>query len=141
MNGVEWKDLQRKWLHERRDVYSTEETRNPITPVSSITSRYIITPTTIVDGLYHFDTNDTDTLILKRNTTYIFDQSDPSNHGHALCISRHPAKGQVQDIGLQGNPGSPGALLSIYIGDARPTNLFYYDSMHRGRSGKIELSG
>jgi hypothetical protein len=93
-----------------------------------------------MDGIYNFDSRDATPLVLRRNTTYIFDQSDSSNHGHALCISRHPTKGQVRDIGLQGNPGSPGALLSIYIGDGRPVDLFYYDSMHRGRSGSIQLS-
>ena len=143
MNGVGWKDLQKKWQHERQELFPAHlpvQSQKDSPPALLDKDLYIILYTTIVDGMYNFDSQEANPLVLRRNTTYIFDQSDSSNHGHALCISRHPAKGQVRDIGLQGNPGSPGALLSIYIGDGRPTDLFYYDAMHSGRSGSIQLS-
>lgn len=157
---MKWKDKQKEWQEERQQVFEAftgasfrapheppqrqyratqtrEVTSIPSTQTTEPTHDYHLFQVRVQDGRYHFGDAATEPLTLYRNTTYLFDQSHPSNKGHLLCISRHPSRGQVRDMGSQGDAGSPGALLTLYIGDGRPKQLYYYDVRNRGLSGDI----
>ena len=101
--------------------------------VESIT--YVVTVVN-VDGVNVFQLNGTNNLIItmKRNSTYIFDQSDSSNSGHPFAIKSDA--GGAQSTTVSGTAGASGATVTYQPAyPSAPNDLRYYCTVHGNAMG------
>ena len=140
-----WDEKQRRWQEERtlhfQDGGPINNNTGHHTHQEKTKVDYQLCNVTIKDNQLFFSgfPENKDCLDLVLNTTYIFDVSHPSNYGHQFVISRVPASGKVKDLTYQGIAGTPGGFVSIYIGEGRPTSLYYYDEKLKGCGGQINI--
>jgi hypothetical protein len=138
-----WRDRQKKWQKEREVQFNptSDIEKVQVAPPQDnfVFPEHHLVRVKIINSQYIFDNLGEGTINLKRQTNYIFDLSHPSNRDHQLIISRNPSSGSVRDLGIQGKPGSLGSLISIFIGNGRPEELFYYCTVRKGMGGRINL--
>lgn len=142
---VNWLKLQKKSYNDRNgrfndnlDTQNKEYSdKNNENNDYKYISSYVVSPIIINESQIRFVDYNNNVPILLRNNTYIFDLEHPSNRNHNIIISRNPDSGIVKDLIFQGIPGFPGSYLSLYIGEMRPSILYYYDKYNKGFGGKI----
>ena len=142
---VNWLDLQKKSYNSRNSVFNDNsdtqhnkyDNKYKYKQNYKYVSSYIVSPIIIIENQIQFIDYDGNIPILLRNNTYIFDLEHPSNRNHKIIISRNPEGGIVKDLIFQGIPGYPGSYLSLYVGEMRPSTLYYYDEYNKGFGGKI----
>ena len=84
-------------------------------------------------------------LNLKEGTTYIFDQSDPSNYGHQIAFSSTEDGYHGQSFNSMlggmpyGNAGEPGGYTELFV-TAEDPNIFYFCEAHPGMGSDAQIS-
>jgi len=104
-------------------------------PNDTETITYIVK---VVDdgGTNVFEINGTNNLVItmKRNSTYIFDQSDSSNSGHPFAIKSDAGGAQTTTVsGTAGNAGATVTYQPAY--PSAPNDLRYYCTIHGNAMG------
>ena len=101
---------------------------------------------TTVGGNFVVDGVSQKNIKLRRNKTYVFDQSDATNDTHPLRFSTttdgtHTGGGGEYTVGVtpSGTPGTAGAKVTITTAVNAPLTLYYYCSAHSGMGGTINM--
>lgn len=162
-----WSQRQKKWKRERQQQFNRTTTvdslelepshpppvnnlsENDPVPTSTHNYQHIISQphhdsisvlrVRVNNRQFYFSGFPSGEITLLRGQSYIIDVSHPSNKTHQLVISRTTTQGVVNGIVSIGRPGNPGSFLALFIGNSRPSKLYYYCAQHRGMSGSIIL--
>eukprot|EP00392_Amoebophrya_sp_AT5.2_P019563 g20465.t1 len=86
------------------------------------------------DYCLHVDINIPDDV--QTGSTYVFDQSDPSNANHPLGF-KHAGSVYTQGVEASGVVGNAGAVLTFTVPVDAPDSLDYYCKFHPGMSGGV----
>lgn len=78
-------------------------------------------------------------LSMTRGSTYVFDQSDPSNVNHPLLV-RISTNIPAANVVRVGTPGSTGAQTTITVADDAPDEMTYYCEYHEGMGTTITVN-
>ena len=147
---------QQQWLTDRQAIFSENNTlTNYINNISSeiidynqnniqnnvqTQNQYRIINISIYDNRYIFNNIPNNRLKLDKGYIYLFNLNDVSNLNYQLVVSRNAGNGQIQNSTYLGTPGTMGSLFTFYVGEHRPSILYYYDKFHKGMGGKIYIN-
>jgi len=106
---------------------------------------YTITVQATVDGNKYFvDGVQQDSLTIEAGQSYIFDQSDASNAGHPLALSRTDngthggGVSYTNGVVVTGTAGTD-RVLTFTAPNNAPATLYYYCQVHSGMGGSITV--
>lgn len=106
---------------------------------------YTITVQSTVDGNKYFvDGVQQDSLTLEAGQAYVFDQSDASNTGHPLALSRTDngthggGVAYTNGVIVTGTAGTD-RVLTFTAPNNAPSSLYYYCQVHSGMGGSITV--
>jgi len=97
-------------------------------------------------NIFYIDNEPQAVLQLRRNQTFILDQSDPSNAGHPFrfsTTSNGTHNGGVQytvGVTTNGTPGTPNSYTQIVVADSAPSLLYYYCAVHANMGGSAVVA-
>ena len=114
------------------------ESSNPVTyGVTAPTGTTTHTVTVGDNGGNKFKIDDAFNPVLSfvRGSTYIFDQADATNTGHAIQISETAAGGNTSYATAVGTPGTAGASTTVVVPYNAPDTLYYNCTAHGAGMG------
>ena len=111
-------------------------------PTPPPTTTFNVTVVNTGSNVFSINGVNQDTLQLTIGSTYVFDQSDPSNSGHPLLIYLDAGKtGSYTDgVTQEGIPGSAGARTTFTVPTDAPAQLYYQCQVHGGMGGLPEVA-
>lgn len=106
-----------------------------LSPIAETQVTYTVTVPGGTSGGFYLNGVQRFSPVLRRGTTYRFDQSDPSNSGHPLRFSIDNLTtftGYGTEISLVGTAGSAGSYTQITVTGLHPTAMLYVCANHSG---------
>ena len=123
-------------------ISSFTQTSSASVITAAYTTYTVTVQSTYSGNKYFINGSEAPTLSLTEGQTYRFDQSDSSNSGHPLRLSKtangtHGGGSEyTTGVTTNGTPGSSGAYTQIVVATGAPT-LYYYCTNHSGMGGQI----
>ncbi len=96
---------------------------------------------TVASGVFYIDGASNPTLNLIRGYTYIFDQSNNTNHNHPLAFKDASGNAYTTGVTVNGTAGQAGANVTFVVASNAPTSLRYYCTVHGNSMGNTIAVG